>query len=98
MADQIKAYFVYPDDGDHRGYIIHATTPGKAKTIVWNKIWIDLPGDWLYLRAERKKHFDNLPITIQNMIDAGYEMTFEGEPITELDVKCPCPLCVEVIT
>jgi hypothetical protein len=89
-----KAYFVHNRD-DWRGYVIHAETPGKAKQNVRKQMNIF---DFDYIeftevRAKRQKDLDNKPITIQSMIDVGFDMTFEGEPIVELDVKCDCDIC-----
>jgi hypothetical protein len=90
----VKAYFVYPRN-EYRGYFIHAETPGKAKQNVRRQMNIF---DFDYLeftevRAKRQKELDDKPITIQSMIDAGFDMTFEGEPIVELDVECGCEIC-----
>lgn len=92
-----KAYFVCPKD-EYRGYVVHAETPGKAKQTVRSQMNI-FDFDYIeftHVRAKRQKELDNKPITIQSMIDAGFDMTYEGEPIEYLDVECKCDICKSV--
>lgn len=89
-----KAYFVHVVD-EPGGYAVHALTPGQAKAIAFfqDPGYTDSFLDW---RCKREPDLDDIPITIDNLINiAGWDMIYEGEPITELDIKCPCPLCKE---
>lgn len=88
----MKAYFVFPDD-DYRGYVVHAATPEKARYEVHKQTWFTWEYEYRYLRAHRYKKLDDKPITLQSLIDSGMDMTFEGEPIEDLDVECQCGIC-----
>ena len=87
----MKAWFLYPND-ERRGYVVHAESAGKAKSLVHNQVPFEFD-DWTSIRAERCKKLDNQPITIRNMFEAGFDMTFEGEAIDTLDIPCPCDIC-----
>lgn len=92
MPLKAKAWFVYANDGEHRGYVVHAETRGKAKAKTRGNFAFD-DWDWIGIKAERFPKLDDVPVTIQNLIDAGIDMTFEGEPIMDIDLKCDCEFC-----
>jgi hypothetical protein len=93
-----KAWFLFRAD-EYRGYVVHAETRGEAKAIGmrYSDIFFLDPQDWNYLHAHRHPALDDKPITIESLIESGIDMTFEGEPITELDIKCRCELCKAVL-
>jgi hypothetical protein len=89
----MKAWFVHPV-GDNRGYVLHGMVSGQAKHIALNNFVFD-GEDWLSLAVVRYPALDDKPITLQSLIDTGLDMTFDGEPITEIDLECQCPICKE---
>ena len=91
----MKAWFLHPYN-EHIGYVIHAETRGKAKAIGMRYGLFFFFPDWCSLYAKRCPALDDKPITIQSMIDAGFDMTYEGEPITELDIQCNCDICIPI--
>jgi hypothetical protein len=91
----MKAYFVHPDD-ERTGYVVHAETLAKAKWEVCKQVSSTWEWEYKYLRGERMKGLDDKAITIESLIEDGFNMTFEGEPIEELDVQCQCEICKRI--
>ena len=89
----MKAWYVFQDNFDGpRGYVLHFPSRNKAKYYA-SKSYPFEDGDWNSIGARRCPELDHKPITIQSMIEAGFNMTYEGEPIDALDLPCPCVLC-----
>jgi hypothetical protein len=88
-----KCYFVHVRK-EYYGFFVHADSPGKAKRRAASDLDC-IYGDWVYLRATRERRLDDKPITYQNLLDAGMDMTFEGEIIQEWEFTniCNCPVC-----
>jgi hypothetical protein len=87
----MKAWFVHTKD-DYIGFVVHADTPGKAKRMCAADLDCS-HGDWVYVRTRRCKELDDKAVTLENMVDAGFDMTYEGEPIDDVTVLCDCDIC-----
>ena len=85
----MKAWWINPY-GEDWGFIVHADTRSEARVK-----GLSLIEEWTQIRATRLKKLDGKIITLQELLDAGFPETWEGEPISVIGyiLECGCDLC-----
>jgi hypothetical protein len=96
----MKGYWV--QSSDEWGEYVHADTASHAKAAMWQH-WGSDAGEWIDLRAQRLKWFDDKPITSETVREYIEQMKIPEEEYQEFWNTetiwypiCKCELCKKV--